>query len=266
MDKPAPFIVVGYSVHRKPFFVDKIFQSYLLRLQAEGSCEVTLNGTYHVLNPGDLLLCKPNDHYVLNIGADQHNVGKKTVRSSDYYLNCDNSWIAGWWDAHTPAKIHVGMDEQLINIWKTLIYEKRKMVDADQEIQEQLIRLLYLSAKRLIKNHMGSKEQVYLPYRIKNYIEKNATRILKLQEIAQFAGLGVTRTSQIFKDTFNQTIMEYVINVRLNMAKEQIVLNVANLEEICYSSGFQTYSYFSRSFHSKFGMSPSEFKQKNKLQ
>jgi AraC family transcriptional regulator of arabinose operon len=237
-----------------------------MRLQAEGCCEATVNGISHILNPGDLLLCKPGDTLVYNIRSTHPVSGKKQTHSGDYYLNCYRDWIADWWDENIPSAIHIGLDEQIVNIWKSLIYERKKTISSYKEIQEQLIRLLYMAAKRLIKQRLAGGEPLYLPYRIKNYIDLNSVRNLNLQKIAKFAGLGITRTSQIFKQTFGQTITEYIINQRLDMAREQIVYDAVSLEEICYSCGFQTYSHFSRAFRNKFGMSPREFKRENKLQ
>jgi len=149
------WLAANYSINKKPYSTNQVLASHLLRLQAEGCCEVALNGVSYALKPGDLLICKPGDSYVLSIGAGP---SRKAIRSGDYYLFSHSPWISGWREEGMPAYVQIGLDEQIVLLWKTLIYEKRKMGDADKHIQDSLLRLLYLSVKRLMaKRASGSR-------------------------------------------------------------------------------------------------------------
>lgn len=257
-----PFVLsANYSINKKTYHTDRVLASHLLRLQAEGCCEVALNGAKHTLKPGDLLICQPGDSYVLTIGAG---LPGGPVRSSDYYLFSSSPWIADWRGDGLPAYVHIGLDEQVLLLWKSLIHEKRKTADADPDILEALLRLLYMAVKRLIAKRGAGSGNRYIPYKMKTYIEQNAARKFTLQEVAESVSLGISRSSQLFKETFNQSVMEYAMEVRLAMAKDRIAYDNTTLEEISHSCGFPTYSYFSRAFHARFGLSPSEFKRNNR--
>jgi AraC family transcriptional regulator of arabinose operon len=64
----------------------------------------------------------------------------------------------------------------------------------------------------------------------------------------------------LFKETFDTSIMQYTLDIRLNMARERIIFSPMSLEQAAESSGFANYTYFHRVFRSRFGMSPKEFR------
>jgi AraC family transcriptional regulator of arabinose operon len=68
----------------------------------------------------------------------------------------------------------------------------------------------------------------------------------------------------LFKETFGTTIMQYTMDVRLNMAKERIVFSPLSLEDVAETSGFANYTYFHRVFRSRFGQSPKQFRMNSR--
>ncbi|MDF2652867.1 MAG: AraC family transcriptional regulator, partial [Paenibacillus sp.] len=73
-------------------------------------------------------------------------------------------------------------------------------------------------------------------------------------------GLSVSRTAHLFKECFGQTIMQYTLEVRLNLAYTQVQTSASPLGEIARVCGFGSYSYFQRSFLNRFGVSPRDFR------
>jgi AraC family transcriptional regulator of arabinose operon len=138
------------------------------------------------------------------------------------------------------------------------------MADADASMLDALLRLLYAAVKRLIGRRGAGSVNRYIPYKMKSYVEQNASRKFTLGEVADSVGLGISRSSQLFHETFRQSVMDYALQVRLAMAKDRIAYDNATLEEIAQACGFPTYSYFSRVFRARFGLSPSEFKRSNR--
>jgi len=101
----------------------------------------------------------------------------------------------------------------------------------------------------------------YLAYQIKSYIERHATEPLALPQIASHHNVSVSTASQLFKRTFGKPVMSYVLEVRLSIASERIVIGGMTLEDIALHSGFYSYPYFCRTFRSRFGVPPSKFRQ-----
>lgn len=257
-------VAVGHSLHTKSFYTDKRggLRHYVVRLQTDGSCKAVVNRIVNRLEPGDLLLCRPGDSYELIIG--EHAAGS-SFRSTDYFLLilADQDWFVEWWERYRHVgKCRLGLDDDLIAMWKLIRYERRRMKKTNPVILECLVRAFFLHLGRLISEE--KETTVYgkeVANRIKYFIDKRASDPLKLKDICAHAGLSVSRASQLFKSAFNQSIMDYVIEARLTMAKEYMLIGGSTLEEIAYKCGFSTYIHFSRTFRTRFGLSPSEFRK-----
>lgn len=256
-------VAIGHSIHTRPLYTDKRdgLRHYVVRLQTDGSCNAIVNNVTHVIRPGDLLLCKPGDSYELIIGQDSN----RAFLSSDYFLLIlpGESWLSEWWDQfHSADKVHLGLDDELISMWKLIRYEKRRLKNANADIVNCLVRAFFLHLGRLIIEGKGPLvHDRSVSNRIKDFIEKRATSKLTLRDISSHVGMSVSRASQLFKSAYNQSIMDYVIEMRLMMAKEFILIGGTTLEEIAYLSGFSSYIHFNRLFRSRYGLSPSQYKK-----
>lgn len=255
----------GYSVHTKPYFSNHTRQRplphYLLRLQVEGVSQAVVNETAYPMSPGDLLLCRPGDDYYLMIPLQ---AGDPPVPvSADYYttLESEDLWVKQWWERYEGhTLLTLGSDEVLLGIWEQVVTEKRRIKDTDPMILEHLTRALMLHIARLTRTdqHANVYERS-IANQIKLYIERNATERLTLKDIASAVGLSVSRASQVFKATLNQSIMDYAIEVRLTMARERMLYEGMTLQEAAGLCGFANYTHFNRLFRARFRMSPSEY-------
>lgn len=172
-------------------------------------------------------------------------------------------WLSEWWDKfHAADKIQLGVDDDLISMWKLIRSEKRRLQKANPDIVNCLVQAFFLHLGRLIAEGKGpSGYERSVSNRIKDFIEKRAAGKLTLKDIASHVRLSVSRASQLFKSAYNQSIMDYVIETRLIMAKEYILIGGNTLEEIAYLCGFSNYIHFNRSFRARYGISPSQYKK-----
>ena len=93
------------------------------------------------------------------------------------------------------------------------------------------------------------------------YIEKNFSKKLTLAQLANIGNFSVSKLCHDFKSKFNCSVFQYVLNLRLNYARQLFFLNPSTLiKEVAVLSGFDDVSYFCRSYRAKFGKSPSEDK------
>lgn len=262
MDQQAySLLSCGHSIHIKPYSSKRLLPYYLIRFQAEGASRIGINGVVYEFRPGDLLVASPGDDYRLETGIQQ---GNKPVRCGDYFISCQVRDATQWFPPDYPRKLHIGLQEPFMNLFKNLLYEKRKLKDQDLEIQDCLVRLLFLFIRRFLQNGTQAETKAYLPNRMKDYIEAHATERLTLKQVASHAGLGISRASQLFKEAFGHSVMDYAIEVRLNTAREYILYTGNSLEEICYNCGFGSYTHFSRMFSGRFGQSPKTYRDNNR--
>jgi AraC family transcriptional regulator of arabinose operon len=256
----------GYSCHTKPFYVatKRGLRSYLIRFQIEGFCQVIVNGEQMRLGPGDLLLCKPKDQYELRVEAETQQNGNVEVMSGDYYFFCRGSWLEEWWKRSAkPPLVKLPISETALHLCRQTILEHRRGKGIAKEMAEYYMRLLFLTIERAISEHRPAPGigKSFLAYEMKSYIEEHALSPIKLEDVANHVDLSVSRAVHLYKAMFGQTIMQYVQQIRLSVARERILFSKMSLEQIAETSGFNSYTYFYRVFRARYGVSPKEYRR-----
>jgi len=97
--------------------------------------------------------------------------------------------------------------------------------------------------------------------KVKNYINDNYMREIRLADMASLAGMSPSAFSRFFKLHTGRNLTEYIIDLRLGYASRKLVDSTDSVAEISYSCGFNNLSNFNRIFRKKKGCSPSEFRE-----
>ncbi|WP_434753192.1 helix-turn-helix domain-containing protein [Paenibacillus amylolyticus] len=255
-------LICDYSYHYKAFThnMKGELSTYLFRLQTEGSCKVYVQEEEFRMTSGDLLLLKPGDDYRLVVD-EPHKEGR--LSSGDYYLFCEGAWIEQWWKRQQrPTVSRIGLDDKLISLWRNMLLEKRRgPLEENTELKDALLRGLCLYIDRAITENIQTDRAVSSALKLKRFIEEHATVTFKLEEAARYAGLSLSRAVRLFKEHYNQTMIQYAIEIRLNAALERMKYSEMTLEHIAESCGFASYSYFHRVFRAHFGVAPAEYQK-----
>lgn len=97
--------------------------------------------------------------------------------------------------------------------------------------------------------------------RIKEYIHKNYSSSLRLEELAAMVSMSPNAFSRFFKKRTGQTLSDYIVRIRLGHAIRLLVDTTMTCSEICYDCGFNNISNFNRLFRKKKGCTPLEFRE-----
>lgn len=96
---------------------------------------------------------------------------------------------------------------------------------------------------------------------IKNVIEDKITNPeFGVEEFADFAAMSRSQLHRKLTATTGMSATEFIRFHRLKIAKEMLKDPLANISEVCYASGFNTPSYFSKQFKTLFGITPQDYK------
>ena len=96
---------------------------------------------------------------------------------------------------------------------------------------------------------------------IKKHIASHLTEKITLTEIAKEVHLVPHYFSALFSKHEGMSIVDFILNRRIELAKELIIADTQTLSEIAEHSGFTDYNYFSRIFKKVTGMTASKYKK-----
>lgn len=96
---------------------------------------------------------------------------------------------------------------------------------------------------------------------IQDYLKEHYAEEANLEKIAEKIGLTSAYISTIFKKETGMTITNYLIQIRLEKAKEMIRDTNMTISEIAYAVGYVDTRYFSKLFIKNVGIKPVEYRR-----
>jgi len=106
------------------------------------------------------------------------------------------------------------------------------------------------------------KKDIYIKKTIE-FIESNYSTKISVEEMAARIGLNRKYLSTLFKETLNISLQDFLIQYRLNKARELMINPNLSIGEIAISVGYNDMFQFSHAFKKLNGLSPSDFRNKN---
>ena len=93
------------------------------------------------------------------------------------------------------------------------------------------------------------------------YIESHYSENLSLLKISSSVGVGQTVLNSLMKEKFGCSVIEYLKNHRIIVAKKQLAFTDVPIKDISAMSGFKTVQHFSRVFKERTGSTPADFRK-----
>jgi AraC-like DNA-binding protein len=105
-----------------------------------------------------------------------------------------------------------------------------------------------------VDNRMAADETVA-------FMHKNLHEKITLSDLAHFSRLSVSQFARVFKEEIGTTPIEYLQELRLTRAKRLLKDSCKTVTEIAIDCGFNSSSYFSRCFQTRFNTSASDYRK-----
>ncbi|WP_428660131.1 helix-turn-helix domain-containing protein [Runella sp.] len=111
-----------------------------------------------------------------------------------------------------------------------------------------------------VENQYTKKEQERLK-RLYRFIDENYQRKIEIEEVADLSHLSNAAFCRYFKKITRLTFTEFLNHYRINQAKKLLLMD-KNVTESCFECGFESLSYFNRTFKKVTGENPFTFKKR----
>lgn len=253
----SPFaIILAGITYENPFYEINRVNSDIFTM------EYVMAGKGHIILNGNKYTAEAGDSYILPYGQDMR-----------YYSDVEDPWRKIWFNAHgaflSEAARVFGLDHQVVfPKANTLPFFERilticgnKDFSADEistlcaPVFTELIMFLYRETNQCDKI---SDEALALKQYIDSHIEGN----INIKSLAELIFRSESQTIRIFKKNFNMTPYDYLLENKINKAKEMILNTNLLIKEIAYRLGFSDEHYFSGIFRKKVGCPPTEYRKR----
>lgn len=93
-------------------------------------------------------------------------------------------------------------------------------------------------------------------YFAKDWLVQNYANPNSITSLSKICGLNEFKLKQGFKSLFNSSVIDFLINYRLEKAQELLLNTKKNISEVAYETGYTSPAYFGKAFKKKYGYSP----------
>ncbi|SDX57989.1 response regulator [Paenibacillus sp. CF384] len=122
--------------------------------------------------------------------------------------------------------------------------------------------LLQFSQRFLrFKDKLRTKHTHVIVRSIHTYIQHHLSGDLSITHLSEIVHLNPNYLSRLFKQESGESITAYIFNLRMNRAKELLLLDpLIKIHDIAHAVGFESPSYFTRMFKRAAGLAPQEYR------
>lgn len=136
---------------------------------------------------------------------------------------------------------------------------------------EQLIKLIYIlciiseSTKTRMLASAGFNEANWMKFdkkigNIFDFLLKNYTRQISLEEISEYANMNKSAFCRYFKKSANKTFTQALNEIRIGFACKEIIYSNKTIAEISFFCGYENVTYFNRIFKQIKKRTPMEYR------
>ena len=151
--------------------------------------------------------------------------------------------------------------EKLLLCMERLLYEYEQELKTIGNMYALLQEIKNQTVKEKTKNSDASPDYTE---QIKRYIEYRYAENVTISELAEHCGLNRSYMTKCFTENVGISPKEYLVCHRMEKAKELLIQSDLPVSNVAYTVGYSDPLAFSKMFKKREGLSPLQFREKNK--
>lgn len=128
--------------------------------------------------------------------------------------------------------------------------------------KQSLLREIIHSVLQDMLLRENSSDTIMLVESTIEFLNSHYKEDISVSQLAERAGLSISQYCKLFKERTGYSPKEYLIQLRINRAKQLLEISRGNMKNIAWQVGYTDEFYFSRIFKKVVGISPSEYVKK----
>lgn len=125
-------------------------------------------------------------------------------------------------------------------------------------------KMLELIAQSIIHSDVVQVYDATVIEKAREYLQTHYTGQISVKSLATSLDISPSSLTSLFRKRTGTTIMEYVEELRMEKARELLLMTSLSVKEITARCGYEDQNYFSRVFRKKHKSSPVKFREENK--
>lgn len=248
-------ILNPYSSTRSPTLTT---DKYIIELPFETGGKNFINGKYYDITPDCIFFIKPN-----------------TIRYTVYPNRClclhfltNEDWFKQLLD-DIPVCVKLKNRDK---IYKNFLETISLFTDRPKNFKISLLANYFNIINLILQDASANTSElaITLPrnaiIKTMNYIDLNYQSKITLEQLSQMVNLSPVHFQRIFTATTGKSPHKYLLDRRLQVAKELLLVSNHSLNEIALMCGFSSQSRFNIVFKQHEGITPTEYKTKGRIE
>lgn len=235
----------------------------------QGNVTVYVNGETIKLLPDDVYLVNPSDEYQL-ISEESNLILNLQISREKIEFYLKKNWYPKFACYSDIGNTTVEKSRQFKKIREILVHLMVAYFKENPEYEFEVNQYLFSLLSYLVKEFQEKTETFDLPIknitdekvlRIVGLINQNYSQPISLERVAQDEFISYSHLSRSFKKNMGMTFTEYVNQVRLMHAAEELKTTKQSVLKIALNNGFANAKIFHKVFRKKFGETPMNYRK-----
>jgi len=265
------FFHIHYCNHRSfddkerpPRKINRTLSHHELILFTGGSGTITIDQRHYSIKKGMLCYIRPGLHHTFEPEAGQGGF------LSVHFSCAEVEWSQNQWIIHECTKqLMKKLGKQLMDAYEVEASFRRLTDCWDQKrpgypfAARTLLQQLFLAIADNVRKQNQNFASSLKVERIVDYMQRNLSKHITLNELSELIRLSPTYLTRIFKESTGSSVISYFNQMKIDKAKELLLEGDYKIKEIAHLLGFADEFYFSRLFKRSEGISPLDYYSKN---
>lgn len=159
-----------------------------------------------------------------------------------------------------PGFLNCRPYSQCVLLLDSIYHSRRSAEDIEWFAAQTRFQELLLLIMRANSPAMKTRDDHEAVERSIRYMEDHFNESLSVDQLAELAGIGRARYTQLFREITGQIPLEYLNGLRIERAQQQLLLTRDRLHDVALAVGYSNEYYFNRRFKGTVGVTPGQYR------